>query len=209
MLIIIGHPGYQGFPEVIPICNMRMKIFVCVALSFLISGVVSCGSDLKQYRRQGLDVDVLRKVAVLPLENYTSVEYADEKIGSLVIMELLSRGIDVIEPGEVGRVLEELRVRSVSSVPRSELRRMGELLDIQTVMTGSVGRYDLSRGITVSYPEVALHLMLLDTDSGSILWSAWHTTGGASFWTRHFGTENPTLEEVSKEVISEAVDTLF
>jgi hypothetical protein len=188
---------------------MRMKIFVYAALGFLISGIVSCGNGIKQYRQQGLDVNDLRKVAVLPLENYTSEEYADEKIGSLVIMELLSRGINVIEPGEVGRVLRELRVSSVSAVPIAELRRMGELLDIQTVMTGSVGRYELSRGITVSYPEVALHLMILDTDSGDILWSAWHTTGGASFWTRHFGTENPTLEEVSKEVISEAVDTLF
>ncbi len=74
---------------------------------------------------------------------------------------------------------------------------------------GSVGAFEISKGISVSYPEVSVYLMLLESTSGNIIWSVWHTTGGASFWTRHFGAEETTLDETSKKVVKEAIDTLF
>jgi hypothetical protein len=51
--------------------------------------------------------------------------------------------------------------------------------------------------------------MMLDTESGDIIWSTWHSTGGASFWTRHFGAEGRTLDETSSRVVKEAFNTFF
>jgi hypothetical protein len=76
-------------------------------------------------------------------------------------------------------------------------------------MIGSVGTFQISSGIAASYPEVSVSLRLLDSKTGSIVWSIWDTTGGADFWTRHFGTENETLDETAKKIIKETLDTLF
>jgi len=68
----------------------------------------SCNGAMKNYKRADVEANILRRIAVLPLENLTPNEYADEKIRSLVIMDLLSRDVDTIEPGEVMRVFREL-----------------------------------------------------------------------------------------------------
>ncbi len=164
---------------------------------------------LKQYTRPQFDISNIKRIAVLPLENFTSDEYADEKISKTVIIELLSRGIDVIEPGEVTRILRELKVRSLGSVTTSDMQRIGRTLDVEAVMKGSVGTFGISRGISVSYPEVSIRLMLLEATSGKIVWSVWHTAGGAGFWARHFGAEGITLSETAGKVVNESVDTLF
>jgi len=179
-----------------------------LALGVLLVFVWGCGSP-RQYIRPDVDIRSIRRIAVLPLESLTPDEYAGEKIRGLVISELLARGVDVVEPGEVTRVLRELKVRSVRAVTVEDLRKIGKRLNVKAVMTGSVGAFGMSRGISASYPEVAIHLMLLDTSSGNIIWSVWNTAGGPSFWTRHFGTEGITLSETARKVVKETIDALF
>ncbi|MEC4685281.1 MAG: hypothetical protein VST71_06085 [Nitrospirota bacterium] len=178
------------------------------ALSLLLIFMWGCGSP-KQYIRPDVDVRNIRKIAVLPLETLTTDEYAGEKIRGLVISELINRGVDVIEPGEVTRVLRELKVGSLRGITIEDIQKIGEKLNVKAVMMGSVGAFGISRGITASYPEVSIHLMILDTSSGNIIWSAWNTAGGPSFWTRHFGTEGITLSETARKVVKETIDALF
>jgi hypothetical protein len=35
------------------------------------------------------------------------------------------------------------------------------------------------------------------------------TSGGPSFWTRHFGAEGASLSDTANTVVKEAIDTLF
>ena len=187
--------------------KQNVVLAVICLLLILVSG---CNETLlKQYIRPNIDYTKIKKIAVLPFENFTSDDYADEKIRSLVIIDLLSRGIDVIEPGEVLSALNELKVRSISSLSKMNIENIGKILKVEAVMIGSVGAFEIRKGISVSSPEVTVNLMLYESMSGSILWSAWHTSGGASFWTRHFGVENATLGQTSKRVIKEAIDTLY
>ncbi|UCH82042.1 MAG: hypothetical protein JSW20_05285 [Nitrospiraceae bacterium] len=168
-----------------------------------------CSGTLKQYKHAEIQTKNLKRIAVLPMENLTGNEYADEKIRSLVIMDLLSRDVNVIEPGEVMRVYKELRISPYQPVSRRNLQNLGEMLEVEVVLKGSVGTYDIKKGVSVSYPEVSTHLTLVDIESGDILWSAWHTSGGASIWTRHFGAEGTTLDETARQVIKESFDSLF
>jgi len=169
----------------------------------------SCNGAMKNYKRADVEANILRRIAVLPLENLTPNEYADEKIRSLVIMDLLSRDVDTIEPGEVMRVFRELRIRSVESISGRDMQSLGDMLNVDVVIKGSVGTFEMMKGNAISYPEVSIHLILVDTKSGEILWSAWHTSGGASFWTRHFGAEGTTLDETARKVIREVFDSLI
>ncbi len=178
------------------------------ALSLLLIFMWGCGSP-RQYIRPDVDIRSIRKIAVLPLETLTTDEYAGEKIRGMVISELLTRGVDVIEPGEVTRVLRELKIRSLGGITIEDIRKIGKRLNVKAVMMGSVGAFGISRGITASYPEVSIQLMMLNTSTGNIIWSAWNTAGGPGFWTRHFGTEGITLSETAGKVVKETIDALF
>ncbi len=181
--------------------------FLLIALCSLLILIYGCAP--KHHIRPEVDISKIKRIAVLPLENFTSDEYAGEKVRRLVITELLLRGIDVIEPGEVTRILRESKVRSLGSIKITEIQDMGKTLGVEAIMTGSVEAYGISKGISVTYPEVSIHLMLLEATSGKIIWSVLHTTGGASFWTRHFKAEGISLSEAARKTVKESVDTLF
>ena len=184
-----------------------LLIIICACLTMLSFGCTH--SSLKKYTRPQIDFTKYNKIAVFPLENLTANEFSDEKIESLLIIDLLSRGIDVIELGEVSSALRKSKVRSVRAIPVADVQKIGKSIKADAVIIGSVGTFAINKGISVSYPEVSMHLMLIDITSGDIVWSVWHTSGGPDFWTRHFGAEGATLDEVAKTVVKDAVDTLF
>ncbi len=182
--------------------------FLLFAFCFLLFFICGCGGP-EHYIRPKADISDIKRVAVLPMENFTSDEYAGEKVRRGVITELLSRGIDVIEPGEVTKVLRESNIRSLGSIKIADIQNIGKTLGVDAVMMGSVEAFGISRGISVTYPEVTIHLLLHEASSGNIVWSVRHTVGGASFWTRHFGAEGITLSEAARKAAKEAVGTLF
>ena len=181
-------------------------ILILLIVTLLFYG---CNGNMKKFKHADIETNNLYRIVVFPLENMTAHEYADEKIRSLVIMDLLARDVNVIEPGEVMRVFRELRIRSVESMSVIDMQRLGDMLDVDVILKGSVGTFEMKKGNAVSYPEVSVHLMLLGVKTGEIVWSAWHTSGGASFWTRHFGAEGKTLDDTAGKVINEALDSLF
>lgn len=193
------HPVYR------PNKYIGMKLVNWLVLSLFIWG---CGGPA-HYSRPKADIGHIKRIGVLPLENFTTDEYAGEKIRRIVITELLLRDVDAIEPGEVNRVLRELKVGSLGSINIEDMQKIGKALEVEAIMMGSVENFGISRGISFSCPEVSIHLMLIEASSGSILWSVNHSVGGASFWTRHFGAEVATLSEAAKRVVREAISTLF
>jgi TolB-like protein len=123
----------------------RSSFIILFSLIVFISGCSgSIKHGIKQYIRPNTDISVIRAIAVLPLENFTSDNYADGKIKSKIIIELLSRGIDVIEPGEVVMTLRELRVRSIDSIRTEDIQNIGKTLNIDAVMLGSVEAFGIS-----------------------------------------------------------------
>ncbi len=188
-----------------------MNLYVLCYLLFgscsLIIFVGGCSS--KHFVRTQTDMSKIRRIAVLPFENFTSDEHADEKIRRIVITELLSRNRDVIEPGEVTRLLRELKIKSIGSMKTTELQDFGKTLGVEAVMMGSVEAFGIGRGVSVAYPEVTINLRLIETSSGNIIWSMRHSTGGADFWTRHFGSEGMSLSEAAGKAVRETIATLF
>jgi len=174
-----------------------------ISVSFFFIG---CGGQ-KVSVRTDAQRGTVEKVAVFPLENFTRDDYAAEKVRTIINNELLLRGIEPVETGEVTRALRESEVRSLGTLTTGQIQQTGKALRAQAVMTGSVGAYGISRGVTASYPEVSVQLTLHDVAGGQILWSAWHTAGGPNFWTRHFGTDGETLSETASKAVKEILDT--
>ncbi|MEN8263773.1 MAG: hypothetical protein ABFR82_09945 [Nitrospirota bacterium] len=190
--------------------NCCIMLFVgCLALGIL----YGCSNHkyITSFSRPDFDINRFRRIAVLPLDNLTSDVAAAEKIRRAVTIELLSRGIDIIEDGEVSRVLREMaeKQRQRPVLSSSDIRHIGKALEVQAVMKGSVGSLGYSEGILTVYPEVSVNLTLINTASSQITWSISYVGGGASFWTRRFGAEGKTLEETIREVVKNAIDNMF
>jgi hypothetical protein len=151
----------------------------------------------------------IKAIAVLPLENFSKAQFAHEKIGRALISELVSIGMNVIEPGEVTRAMSELKIKRRSTISISDIQALGKEIRAPFLIMGSVANYGMSKGLTVSYPEISVHLMLVDTMKGSIVRSVSHSGGGVNFWTKHFGVEGKTLSEVEAVVVTESVEMLF
>jgi hypothetical protein len=164
---------------------------------------------MKYFVRKNTDFSNIQKIAVMPLENFTPDRYAAAKIRSMIMIELLSKGIDVTESGQVISSMRELKIRSVAGMSVEEMKDIGRMLGVDALVMGSVETYGISRGISVSYPEASIRLTLIGSQDGLALWSIWHTAGGADFWTRHFGAEGGTLDETAGIVVKEALGTLF
>lgn len=190
--------------------SIKRRALCSMLLALCLFFVIGCGSTPKHYYVQKqFDYSSVKRIAVLPFETLTSDEYAGEKIRQSVITDLLSRGIDVVEPGEVTRTLVELKIKSLASIRTTDIQTLAKTLGVEAVMMGSVEAYGISRGITVSYPEVSISLRLVEASSGKIIWSVCNTSGGPNFWTRHFGAENISLSETACKVVKEAIDTMF
>ncbi len=184
----------------------RLIITSLCVLTFLFMG---CSNRMKYFVQKNTDFSSIQKIAVMPLENFTQDNHAADKIRSMVMIELLSKGIDITEPGQVVSAMRELKIRSVAGMSVEDMRNIGRLLGVDALIAGSVDTFDISRGISVSYPEASIRLTLIESQDGLALWSIWHTAGGAGFWTRHFGAEGRTLDEAARTVVKEALGTLF
>ncbi|MBI4826005.1 MAG: hypothetical protein HY807_06230 [Nitrospirae bacterium] len=182
-------------------------VFIMLLLADIVF-VFGCGFNNKYYKKQDYNIALVNKVAVLPFENFALDRYAGEKIREKVVIELLERGFEVVEEGEVMRQLAQLKVQSVSLLTLDEIKSLGQNLEVDAVIKGSVSTLGIIKGASVDYPEAAVTIRMIETVNGETVWSVSNTAGGPGFLTRHFGIEGKTLDEAARKVVKEAIDTL-
>lgn len=177
-----------------------------VLAAFLLVG--GCGGfSPKTYVRKDIDRGKIKKVAVLPLDSMCEDKLAGLKIRMALISELLSKGVDVVEPGEVNNALINLNVQYIRSLTGEQIKAIGKKLGVHAILTGTVAEYSMQKGVRDSYPEISVNITMYDADTGRILLSSYQTTGGASFWTEYFGADDESLNEATRKVVKQAVNS--
>jgi hypothetical protein len=89
------------------------------------------------------DFSVVKKVAVLPLENLTQDQLAGERVRKALVAELLAAGVvEVIEPGQVNRALNQANIQSVTNIGAEDFKKVGASLGVQAFFLGSLDVYD-------------------------------------------------------------------
>lgn len=184
-----------------------MSVFIVIML-FAVSGCRSTG--LIYHINEDVDFSFIKRVAVMPLENFTKEKSASESVRQIVISELLATGlVEVVVPGEVRNAVNRLNIKSIESPNEKEIQALGKTLKVEALIMGSLGQYEIVRSGTTPAPEVTITLMMADTGSGNIIWSVTNTHGGASFMARHFGADSMTMSETVVAVVRESIQTLF
>ena len=184
--------------------KQTILLLVVVPLFYNCSGPMS-------YFHPTADLTYIKTVAIVPLKNLTQERGAEGKIRNAVTAEVLRRGVfDVVEFGEVDKVLREVGIKETESViSKSIAERAGKQLNIQAFIVGAVEEYSISKAGSISYPEVAATLKLIDANSYKILWEATHSVKGATILDQLFGIGKKSRSDLSRKLVKEMFDTLF
>ena len=107
---------------------------------------------------------------MLPLANRTQQPHAPAILGTRLIYHLARHpGVELVDPGEVRRVLIEQEILPLHGIDREELAQLSDALEVDAVIDGAVLTF--AEGVTTR-PEIDLFMRLRDAQSGKVLWSA-------------------------------------
>ncbi|MBA3015987.1 MAG: hypothetical protein FP815_13740, partial [Desulfobulbaceae bacterium] len=186
----------------------KRYFFFILAVSIL-SG---CGSKstMESFLRDEVDLTHVLKVAVAPFENNTKEQYAPERVRGIAITEILSQGLyDVVDKGLVDSAFREEAV-DLSKAPMDAgvIKRIGQRLNVQALMMGSIDQAGIVQRGQNSYPELALTLRLVDVNSGMIFWQASGNESGNSLGKRLFGLGSDDEFKVSLRLLRRLLATI-
>lgn len=189
-----------------------MRLFPSAALLFLSLAAASCASTKMEpavYMHPNADLSVYERVAVLPLENLTTERFAADRVRELLVVELSSKALfEVVESGEVNRVLRMKNLAGANEVGPELIQQLGQELKVQALLTGSVIEFREQRTGNLNTPDVALSLKLLDVETGLVIWSVTDAHTGLGVWTRLFGVGEEDQTTAARKLIRDLLTTL-
>lgn len=157
-----------------------------------------------------VDFASIEKVAVLPFKTLANDEDSAERVRDVFTgMLLASEAVYVLPPGEVHRAISRVGMTNPSSPSIEEIKSLAGILDVDVVITGVVREYQLVRSGASSANIISLSLQMIETETGTIIWSASSTKGGITLSDRLFGGGGKPMNDITLECVNELLDKLF
>lgn len=182
------------------------KIVLLLSIVGLLSGCGGKAPESAFYIRDGVDLEYIEKIAILPFGNYTGEKSIDGRIRDMAITEVLaSKKFDVVDRGIVDNTLREMALTNQNSFDLPILKVLGKRLNVKAFLAGNVNKVAGSGRSAYSYPEISLTLHLIDADSGQILWRSTSYKNGYSVVNRLFDLDPIDEFEITLDLLSEMV----
>lgn len=157
-----------------------------------------------------VDFASIQTVAVLPFQNLADDEDAGERVRDVFSgMLLATEAVYVLPPGEVHRAISRVGVVNPAAPSIEEIKSLAGILDVDVVITGVVREYDVVRSGTVTANMISLSLQMIETQTGTIIWSASSTRGGVTLLDRMFGGGGEPMNYITLESVDALLDKLF
>ncbi|MDM7913895.1 MAG: hypothetical protein ACE15D_06745 [Candidatus Eisenbacteria bacterium] len=184
-------------------------IGVLLPLLAAVIGSGCAGSRPTVFLHPDYDFNYVEKVAVIPFENLSQDQGAAFRTTRYFVSELLATGaFEVVEPGEVTRVLEKYGLTRTAELTEQQIVDIGKELSTQALFLGSVGESGTARSGASSTPVITLTARLVEVERGSTVWSATHTEDGRSFWGSLLGSDDASASEVTRRCVDRTIRTL-
>ena len=203
----------------------RHQMFRVVTILTL---VVSCVLASAVAKAQSTDKV---RIAVMDFENNSTWSYWGDNLGKAAADELVTQlfrtgSYSIIERAQLDALLAEQDLGASGAVDSSTAARIGQLLGVQLVLTGSITQFSIERtsggfrsfGASVSRAETVVDVRLVNTTTGEIMLAesgeGRKTFGGGFF--KGAGVERqfdagvaqealrPAIEQVTEKIASEA-----
>ncbi|MFZ5433346.1 MAG: hypothetical protein ACOZB3_06175 [Calditrichota bacterium] len=151
----------------------------------------------------------VERVAIVPFENLSGDPGVSDYASRVFMTELLAkRAFDIIEPGEVSQYLAANTVLKPSEQTVEQIIAMGRELKVQALIIGTIGESTQYRSGGQSSHILSMNLRMVETETGSTVWSTAIITGGPGFFSRLFGVGERTRSDAVRLVVKKAINTL-
>jgi TolB-like protein len=207
--------------------NKNILWTICfLVILLLVTLAAGCGGP-QVYIHPNPGFERIKRMAVLPLDNFTKDDKASNKVRANFVIELLrTASFNVVDIGETDRLLQIAELsyttsgtaipgigaaqtaeeQAAASEPLS--KKIGEALKVEAIFVGSVEAYSTERVSDRIIPEVSISARLIDAETGIIIWASTHSRrGGAGFPILGWGKVT-SLSVLSQQVIQDMVNSL-
>jgi hypothetical protein len=176
----------------------------------LVASLLGCGGmGATTFVHPDYNFAFVEGVAVIPFEDLTDDRGAAARVSRYFVTELLEAQVfDIVEPGEVLDGLISVGTMRASELTPSQISDLGRRFGTQALFIGSVTESATIRTGASSENVVTLDVRLVETETGTVIWSTTVTEAGRGFWSRLFGTNGDSMGEVSRKAASQAIKEL-
>lgn len=144
--------------------------------------------------------------ALVPFDNLSAQKFAGDVISTILLTELVDRGMSVIEPGTVGELFRSHNRALRGEIDFDMITELRSGLNADYVITGSVNLFKAGPGgVEGSGPEVEFGGRCLDSEDGRIIGAYEYSRRGTnSAALLHPGSTN-SLGELSRDAVEDFV----
>ena len=183
------------------------KKFIGIILVGILLYLHGCGAGkipIQSFTRENTNLALIQRIAVLPFEGGGRAP----RIRELTMTQLLATDFfDVVDKGRVDNMLAQEAIAPTAPLDAFTIRRIGETLNVQAILLGSVEQLGQSRGNAV-FNEITMTLRLIETETGQLLWQASGRGSGYSLADRLFGFAPKDSFEVTMDLLNELFATM-
>ena len=138
----------------------------------------------------------LTKIAIFPFENLTEDKNALASIMPVLKVRLEAKGLEVVDENTLNRFLLKERIRSTGYISRDIARKIGEELNVQAVLVGSINSFFPGEN-----PRVGFSARLINSSDGAVLWANHASATGEDFATVLGLGRVRTIDRLTSKVI--------
>ncbi len=179
-------------------------------LLFVLLLWTGCAGSGTSFVHPTVDFSHIRRCALLPFQNLTEDGFADERLQSVFLMEILERGsLSIIDPEETVSAMKELRLAPGSTLTPEQIVALGKALSVEAVFFGSVEEYGLQSRSRQQIYEITAAFGMAETETGNLIWRSQVHVDGSSFWKKIFGGESAGLYDISRKAVRRALGSLL
>lgn len=185
---------------------MNSKTVIGLVLIGVILVLAGCGGrgSVRSFMRENASLAHIERVAVLPFEGADNAP----RVREFTMTQILAYGLfDVVDKGRVDSFLAQEAITPGMPLDAPTLRRLGQIVNVQAFILGSVEQTTESRG-SASFSEITMTLRLIDVETGTLLWQASGMGSGYSLADRLFGMAPKDNFQVTMELLRRLLATM-
>jgi TolB-like protein len=188
---------------------MKIKMSIMMILTALV--LTGCGAGPTVFLNRDYNYQYLERVAIIPFDNLSDNQMAGERATRVFLSRLLSsESFDVIEPGEVSRVVSKFTAGGRNTeLTQEQILNIGRELKVQGIFVGSITELTELRSGGSTTNIVTIVARLIETEKGTTIWSATNSSGKKGFWASIFGGGGKTQTEAIRSCIDGLLKTLI